>query len=175
MWLVSSVETATVKDVFRLPNRHVLSVVVVVREENRRRLRLRRRRRRSLPVDLQRSLNTTKPNPTSFHKPLATKAFCILFAFCKKDHFYAWKRANYWPLIEENGVLLVFIHATPFSWSQTLQRLFELTWRPSKALNLALSVALGTIWIKGHRHKRSFLKWSFSETSQQNGNELMAW
>ena len=44
---------------------------------------------------------------------------------------------------------LLFLLATPWSCSQTLEVLFELTRCPSKALTLALCVALGTSEIQG--------------------------
>ena len=43
-----------------------------------------------------------------------------------------------------------YIGATPFSW--ILEGLSELTWRPSRALVLALYVAFGIMEMQGHGH-----------------------
>ena len=45
---------------------------------------------------------------------------------------------------------LPFLPATPLSQSQTLERLFELSRRPSRALNLTSQVASGTMEIIDH-------------------------
>ena len=54
------------------------------------------------------------------------------------------------PLLGKHYSLL-FLPAAPSPPSRTLEGLFELTRRPSRALNLASCVASGTTEIQGHR------------------------
>ena len=53
--------------------------------------------------------------------------------FFVKNHWFAW-RSNQWPLVRKH-FSLSFLPATPSSQSWTLEELFELTRRPSQALD----------------------------------------
>ena len=75
-----------------------------------------------------------------------------------------------------NYFSLLFLAATPSSPSQTLEGLFELTWRPSrKGPHLASCVASGTTEIQGHRqvcHPRRKGPRTLSKTTDANLNCL---
>ena len=77
--------------------------------------------------------------------PLRLNFFSWLFL---KSHCFAWM-AIQWSLAR-TPCTLSFLPATPLSWFQTLDMLFELTLRPSRTHNLASYVASGTPEIQGH-------------------------
>ena len=58
------------------------------------------------------------------------------------------------PVKQGNTILLMFLPATPFSPSRTLERLFELTWRPSRAIDPLILSLLEGKYINGILQKK---------------------
>ena len=73
------------------------------------------------------------------------------------------------------GVYLSFLPVTPSSRSRTLEGLFELTLRPSRALNLTLCVAYGTSELQGRQVCRAGRKFprTPSKTTDTNLDGLL--